>query len=115
MGLKVHEQEGIVVVRFTDRDLIGDDQIRRIAKELTDVLTSASSGTRVLLDFQGVESVASMMLNDLVTLNKMALRTGVVLQFCRLSLHVEQVITTCNLHRLFDILDESPFSDEPPA
>ena len=72
MAVQVREQEGIVVVSFDDHELTGDEQILRVSGELTAVLDSTSSGTRLLLDFQNIDTVASMMLSDLVNLNTKA-------------------------------------------
>ncbi len=58
-GVKVREQEGVVVVSFNDRELRGDEQIQQVADDLTQVLASMSTGMRLLLDFQNVERVSS--------------------------------------------------------
>jgi len=107
MSVKVREREGIVVVSFEARKLTDDEQILQISNELKEVLESTSSGTRLLLDFQDVDIVASMMLSDLVTLNKEASRNGVILQFCGVSSDVMRVIRTCKLDRLFNLLDDT--------
>ena len=108
MGVQVSEREGCVVIRFEDPDLIDDEQILAIRVDLMEVLESASAGTRLVLDFQEVERVASLLLSDLVTLNTEAARKGVIVQFCRLSPHVTRVIETCHLDRLFTVLDDPP-------
>ncbi len=108
MGVKIRRQEGIVVVRVEERELISDEQILRTSGELSEVLDSTKRGTRLLLDLQDVEMVASMMLADLVVLNKDAVRKGVFLQICRLSSDVKRVMETCKLDGLFDILDDPP-------
>ena len=107
-GLKVREQERVVVVSFNDRELRGDEQIQQVAADLTQVLASMSTGMRLLLDFQNVERVSSSMIGDLVALNKKALRKGVSLQLCRLSADVMRVVETCHLDRVFKILDDPP-------
>lgn len=111
MGVKVEQQKGIVVVRIEDRELTSDEQIARTSGDLREVLDSTPTGTRLLLDFQDVETVASMMLGDLVILNKQAMRKGVFLQFCRLSSNVLRVIETCKLNLLFDLLDDPPSAE----
>lgn len=110
LGVKVDQQEGLVVVRFEAGNLNSDEQILRISDELSQVLQSTTAGTTLLLDFRDVEIVASMMLGDLVALNKRALRKGVILQLCGLSPAAMRVIQTCKLDRLFDIL-EHPLSE----
>ncbi|MCA9141340.1 MAG: STAS domain-containing protein [Planctomycetaceae bacterium] len=108
-GIEVSKQDGGVVVRFKAVKLTDDDQILSLSDELREALDSVLSGERLLIDFQNVEIVASMLLGDLVLLNKAAARQGVSLQFCRLSSDVMRVISTCQLDRLFDILpDASP-------
>ena len=106
--VKVREQKGGFVVSFNDHDLIDDDLITEVAVELTEVLTSLSTGARLVLDFQNVRIMSSLMLGELVTLNKNGLRKRVILQFCRLSPDVERVIKGCQLHQLFEILDDLP-------
>lgn len=107
-GVNVRKLDGILVVSFTDRRLTDDEQILRISDELREVLDSAATGTRLLIDFGEVESVASMMLGDLVALNKKAQRKGVMLQLSRPASNVLRVIKTCQLDRLFDIVPEAP-------
>lgn len=108
-GIEVTKQDGSVVVRFKAPKLTDDDQILRLSDELREALDSVATGERLLVDFQDVEIVASMLLGDLVLLNKAAAKQGVSLQFCRLSSDVMRVVCTCQLDRLFDIIpDESP-------
>jgi anti-anti-sigma factor len=105
-GVKVCEQDGVVVASIKARSLTEDETTLRIGDELRAILESVSSGSRLLLDFHDVETVASTMLGDLVALNKKAERRGVILQFCRLSPDVARVISTSRLDRLFDIIQD---------
>ena len=107
-GLDVKRREGFIVVSFQPRTLTADEQILQISDDLKKILDSTSTGTRLLLDFRNVEAIASMMLGDLVALNKSALRKGVILQFCGFTSDVLRVIETCKLNRLFDILESPP-------
>ena len=107
-GLKLHQEKGVFVVSFNDRELISNDHIKQVADELKAVLESAPKGTRLLLDCQAVQIVASSMLVEFVVLHKKAQQSGVHLQFCRLSSDVMRIVEKCHLHRVFEILDDLP-------
>lgn len=107
-GVKVQQDERTVVVCFSAAKLTDDDQILGLRDELREVLEFLSPGMRLVLDFQNVEIVASMLLGDLVSLNKEAARLGVSMQLARLSSDVMRVISTCQLDRLFDIVPDEP-------
>ncbi|MCA9122789.1 MAG: STAS domain-containing protein [Planctomycetaceae bacterium] len=107
-AIKVHEQDGCKVVRFQASKLTADDQILHLSDELKEVLESVPSGSTLVLDFQDVEIVASMLLGDLVTLSKEASRQKVALQLWHLSSDVLRVFSMCQLDRLFDIVFDEP-------
>jgi anti-anti-sigma factor len=107
-SLRLHQETGVFVVSFDDRELTGDVRIKQVADELRAVLDSAPKGTRLLLDCQAVQIVGSAMLAEFVALHKRAQQTGVHLQFCRLSPDVMRIVEICRLNQMFEILDELP-------
>lgn len=99
--LQVTTHEDVWVVRFTDRQLVGslpDD----VGGELYAV--AAQEGcTKLLLNFSGVEFLASDMLGKVVVLNKKMKQKGGKLTLCRLCPYVRQIFVTTKLDLILNV------------
>lgn len=101
--LQVTTHEDVWVVRFTDRQLVGNlpDEV---GGELYAV--AAQEGcTKLVLNFSGVEFLASDMLGKVVVLNKKMKQKGGKLTLCRLCPYVRQILVTTKLDLILSVKD----------
>jgi anti-sigma B factor antagonist len=83
--LKTKRLKGVLVVSF-NVDLIAEQQLQNIGRELMDSADAAASYEgKLLLDFAGVKGMCSAMIGKLVILNKWCKDRKVVLKMCNVS------------------------------
>ena len=102
-SLKSREEEGILIVNFTDAKILDEARIQQIGAELMEMATAASQGKKMLLNFSGVQFMSSAMIGKLVLLNKKAKADTIVLKFCTISPNVLEVFKITRLNKVFDI------------
>ncbi len=103
-SLKSREEEGVLVVNFTDAKILDEARIQQIGSELMEMVTAASTNKKMLLNFQGVQFMSSAMIGKLVLLNKKAKVAEIELKFCDISPNVLEVFKITRLNKVFKIL-----------
>lgn len=98
--LRVRDEEGVRIIRFTDRTLSDETTIRNVGDQLAAALPRTGT-TAVILDFSGVEHLSSMMVGKLIALQRRVDNQKGRLRLCELSDPVRGVFRTANLDRLF--------------
>ena len=102
--LDVSERDGVAVVRFKAGHFLLVDEwiVRDIGSELGK-LVKGKDGSKLIVDFVGVEDLSSLMLGQLVKLRvKMAAKKG-RLVLCGLSPEVREFFDETMLSQLFEI------------
>ena len=85
-SLGIERRNGVLIVRFLKRELVGEDLIFRVGRELYEQSDEAAAyGGRLLLSFHGVISMSSAMIGKLVVLNKRCRDLGVAFKMCEIS------------------------------
>ena len=102
-SLKSREEEGVLIVNFTDAKILDEARIQQIGTELMEMNAAASQTKKMLLNFQGVQFMSSAMIGKLVLLNKKSKGAEVELKFCDISPNVMEVFKITRLNKVFKI------------
>ena len=102
-SLKSREEEGVLVVNFTDAKILDEARIQQIGTELMEMVNAAAQSKKLLLNFQGVQFMSSAMIGKLVLLNKKAKTSEIDLKFCTISANVHEVFKITRLNKVFKI------------
>jgi len=105
-SLKSRDEEGVLVVNFTDAKILDEARIQQIGSELMEMVTAASQNKKMLLNFQGVQFMSSAMIGKLVLLNKKSKQAEIELKFCNISPNVLEVFKITRLNKVFKILSD---------
>lgn len=106
-SLKSREEEGVLIVNFTDAKILDEAKIQQIGNELMEMAGNAAKSTKkMLLNFQGVQFMSSAMIGKLVLLNKKAKTDQVDLVFCSISPNVLEVFKITRLNKVFKIFPD---------
>ncbi|QDV34784.1 FHA domain-containing protein [Tautonia plasticadhaerens] len=107
-GLEIEDQHGIALARILDRDLIDEDDIRRVAHQLEEL---ASSGkVRIALDFRNVEHCSSQALSHVLRVYERCKSGGGALKVCTVQPSVAQLFFMTDLYKHIEM-----FPDTEPA
>ena len=107
-GLRVEVVGGVAVVSFSDRAIHSEEQIRAIDAQFRSMVDDGGF-TRVLIDLHDVESIASLLLGPLITLNKRLGLAGGALKLCSLRGPVVPLaFEVAGLVRVFAIYPDAP-------
>ena len=109
-SLKSREEEGVLVVNFTDAKILDEARIQQIGTELMEMVATAAQNKKMLLNFQGVQFMSSAMIGKLVLLNKTSQGAEIDLKFCTISPNVLEVFKITRLNKVFKI-----YADEEKA
>ena len=101
--IQVSEANGVLVIRFTDRQLFDERTVREVADQILAALPNDGSPIRLILDFTDINLVSSTLLSKLILLQRRVATSGGKLRLCELSPVIQQVFRTANLDRLFTI------------
>lgn len=99
------EQDGVLVVNFTQGKILSDVVIAAIGRELLDLGEKAAAGKKLLLNFRGVSFMSSAMIGKIVLLHKKCKKDGIDVKLCEISDGIREVFTITRLDKVFDILD----------
>ena len=102
-SLKSREEDGVLIVNFTDAKILDEARIQQIGSELMEMVAAASSGKKMLVNFQGVQFMSSAMIGKLVLLNKKSKTAEIDLKFCSISPNVLEVFKITRLNKVFKI------------
>lgn len=103
---RVEEVGGVTVVRFTHRGILAGEEIEGVAEQLHRLVDEGRR--RLLLNFENVEGVASVMLGRLLVLHRKLLAAGGQLKFCGLSPPIREIFAAAQLTQLFGIYENEP-------
>jgi anti-sigma B factor antagonist len=101
--IQASEANGVLVIRFTDRQLFDERTVREVADQILAALPNDGSPIRLILDFTDINLVSSTLLSKLILLQRRVATSGGKLRLCELSQVIQQVFRTANLDRLFTI------------
>jgi anti-sigma B factor antagonist len=101
--IQASEANGVLVIRFTDRQLFDERTVREVADQILAALPNDGSPIRLILDFTDINLVSSTLLSKLILLQRRVTTSGGKLRLCELSPVIQQVFRTANLDRLFTI------------
>jgi len=97
--------QNVLVVYFTDANLVGAPKIEAVAEALTETMKRAEHG-KLLLNFQAVKLMTSSMLGKLLALQKQCAAAKVTLKLCCLTGDILEVFEVTRLNKVFDIYDD---------
>lgn len=100
--LRMENRNGVSLVHFGDPELNDDLRIKEIGSELVE-LASDSPGKKMLLSFDGVLFMSSLMFGQLVLLKKVCDAKGVALRLCDVGGELGLIFTTLQLDTLIEI------------
>jgi len=99
--LQITRHDDVLVIRFQDRQLSGNLP-EELGSELYGVAAQEEC-TKVLVNFSGVEFLASDMLGKLVVLNKKMRQKGGKMALCEVCPHIRQILVTTKLEALITV------------
>jgi anti-sigma B factor antagonist len=111
--LQIEVINDVVVVQFTDKEIVDEQSIQNIGEELF-ALVDKQGWRKVLLNFGNVESLSSAALGKFITLNKKLNTAGGRLILCNIAPEVYEVFEITKLNKLFNI-QRGEGDDDPGA
>jgi len=102
-ALLVHETDGVVVVSFGEGRIAGEKLIKEVGSQLSELVPRAAVGRKLLLDFSGVEFMSSLMIGQIMRLQKLCRQGEIRLKLCNLSPGVLDVFKITGLTKLMEI------------
>jgi anti-anti-sigma factor len=99
--LQITRHDDIVVIRFLDQKLVGDLPIQ-LGQEFYGVAAQEDC-TKILLNFSGVDFLASDMLGTVVSLSKTMKKKAGKLVLCEVCPYMRQVITVTKLDTILTV------------
>jgi anti-sigma B factor antagonist len=98
----IETKDEITLITFTERRLLELRLVRQIGQELR-AAVSQSPNQKLLLSFRGVTYLTTMMISELVLLNKACHAAGVELRLCDVPPQIMEVFRIVKLHKLIKI------------
>lgn len=100
--LDIKQNGDVTVVTFTGNELVDEEVIEFIGRELTK-LVEDNGRRQLVLDFAAVKRMATHMLGELIKLHKRVQTAGGQLALCRLHAHLREVFEVTRLTLIFSI------------
>jgi anti-anti-sigma factor len=108
-GVEIIAASGIIVVRFSQKNLIDEGEIKEVSDSLFRLILAQEA--RVILDLSGVKAVSSFFIQVLLRLRRHLCGCGGSLILCRLSGALkEKIIDIMRLDQVFEICETLPES-----
>ncbi len=96
--LESERRDGGLIVRFLNSQLVGEDLVSGVGRELLEQAEEAAAyGGKLVLSFRGVVNLSSFMIGKLVILHKRCGDLGVEYKLCEMSPDVYEIF-----RRFFD-------------
>ena len=95
----------VLVVYFTDANLVSAAQVEAAGAGLLDMMNRAEH-RKLLLNFQVVRAMSSSMLGKLLGLRKQCVANKIDLKLCNICDDIMEVFKVTKLHKVFDIRDD---------
>jgi anti-sigma B factor antagonist len=102
-SLLIREKDGVLVVSFGQARIAGELFIQQLGNELQELVVPAVPGRRILLDFSGVDFMSSLMIGQILRIQKQCRQGEIRLKLCNLSLNVSEVFKLTGLTKLLEI------------
>lgn len=100
--LKTEDRDGVIVVHFADPELNDDMRIKEIGSGLEE-LASNASGKKILISFDGVSFMSSLMFGQLVLMKKVCDAKDIALRLCDVGDELGLIFRTLQLDTLIEI------------
>lgn len=98
----IEPEDGVISVRFVERNILEEAGIHRIAEEITTVV-EVSTRPKILIDFSNVEHLSSAALGALITINNRIKARDGQLRLAGIDPQIYEVFKITKLDRLFQI------------
>ncbi len=103
--IEAHHRDGAEVIIFRDRILLDHDVIDRIEQHLVGIVRQ-NPGSRLIVDFAGVQALSSKMLSVLVNVHGGLSTNDGTIELCNLSRTARKVFEVTHLADLFRIHED---------
>jgi anti-sigma B factor antagonist len=103
--LLIENQDGIVIVAFTDTKIITEDQIQEVGDELYALIEDGTK-KKILLNFGNVQYCSSTVLGKLVTLKRRVDKAKGKLKLCCIHPDLLVPFKLTGLDKVFEIYPE---------
>lgn len=104
LKLDVKSVDGVIVATIPVKHIASDDDVQQISLEIKSLLSSTDS-KRFLLNMERVESMASLMVGELILLQKVFKKDSAMLRLCSLNPLVVESLQISGICDLLDIDD----------
>lgn len=101
-SMKIERGDNVTIVRFVDRLILSGTTAGAVSDELCR-LVEGEGCLRLILNFGNVQSLTSLMLGRLITLNKKVQAAGGRLAVCNLSPDLQEVFEITKLSEYLDL------------
>ena len=101
-NIGVEYTDQAVIVTFTDRKILEEQDIRSLQESIMSVIDQAEN-IRLVLDFANVEFLSSAVLGLLIRISKHILDRGGHLRLCNINHKIYEVFKITQLTQVFDI------------
>jgi anti-anti-sigma factor len=101
--LMSQQKDDVLIVRFTSPKIFADALIAQIGDELLALVDQA--GSKMVLDFQPVNFMSSLMIGKIILLRKKCKANQTVIKLCNVCPSVKGVFEVTRLDKLFKIYD----------
>jgi len=105
--LDIKQDGPITIVTFTGRELVDEEVIEFIGRELIRLVDDLGY-RQLLLNFGAVVRMATHMLGELIVLHKKIKTADGQLALCKLHPHLREVFEVTRLNLIFPIYDDEP-------
>lgn len=99
---RVQNYSEVVIVGFTEQNVLDDELIQEIIGEL-DLFIDQLSRKKILLDLNNISLLSSAALGKLIRFNERVKGIGVTLILCGLNAHISEYVKRTRINRLFNI------------
>ncbi|GAB4191896.1 MAG: STAS domain-containing protein [Phycisphaeraceae bacterium] len=104
--LIVSEDNGVIKVRFLDRNILEEANIQQIGDEISQLI-EGHENPKLLIDFSGVEHLSSAALGTLITINNKVRSKSGQLRLCNIDPQIYEVFVITKLNKLFQIYEDA--------
>ena len=100
---KVSDKDDVVVVTFSQAQILDEGIIRQIGAEFADLTIQAAAERKLLLNFAGVTFMSSAMIGQIMKLHKQAKNDKVELKLSDITPNIMEVFKITNLTKILSI------------
>lgn len=100
--LDIKTVDQITVITIATKHIASDDDVHEISREIKDVLTGLVE-KKILLNMEKVEAMASLMVGELIMLQKVFEKNSALLRLCSLNPIVVESLKISGICELLDI------------